>query len=97
MSLLSHRALAELVALQAAVRELAHKRNAALHVLRASRNVAAPDAQERYWLEFSWRDQNYRLAVRKLAQFCAGRAVLVPGNERSLANTKNERFGLVRL
>jgi hypothetical protein len=27
-------------------------------------------AQREFWLEFSWIDQEYRAAVRKLAQFC---------------------------
>jgi hypothetical protein len=71
MKLLSRRALAELGALQAAVREFASDRNAALRVLRASRNVAVPAAQREYWLEFSWLDQEYRFAIRKLADFCA--------------------------
>jgi hypothetical protein len=79
MKLLSRRALAELGALQAQVRQVASDRNAALRVFRATRNAAVASAQREYWLEFSWLDQEYRYAVRKLAEFCerhGGSAVL---------------------
>jgi hypothetical protein len=36
----------------------------------ASRNTTTPIAQREFWLEFSWVDEEYRAAVRKLAQFC---------------------------
>jgi hypothetical protein len=36
----------------------------------ASRNTTTPVAQREFWLEFAWVDQEYRIAVRKLAQFC---------------------------
>jgi hypothetical protein len=68
--LLSRRALEELGTLQATVRELAADRNAALRIFVASRNTTTPLAQRDFWLEFSWIDQEYRAAVRKLAQFC---------------------------
>ena len=68
--LLSRRALDELGTLQATVRELAADRNAALRIFVASRNTTTPLAQREFWLEFSWIDQEYRAAVRKLAQFC---------------------------
>jgi hypothetical protein len=68
--LLSRRALDELGTLQATVRELAADRNAALRIFMASRNTTTPMAQREFWLEFSWVDQEYRAAVRKLAQFC---------------------------
>ena len=68
--LLSRRALDELGTLQATVRELAAHRNAALRIFVASRNATTPTAQREFWLEFSWIDQEYRAAVRKLAQFC---------------------------
>jgi hypothetical protein len=68
--LLSRRALDELGTLQANVRELAADRNAALRIFVASRNTTTPMAQREFWLEFSWIDQEYRAAVRKLAQFC---------------------------
>jgi hypothetical protein len=35
-----------------------------------SRNTTTVVAQREFWLEFSWIDQEYRAAVRKLAQFC---------------------------
>jgi len=68
--LLSRRALDELGTLQAFVRELAVDRNAALRNFMASRNATTLVAQREFWLEFSWADQEYRAAVRKLAQFC---------------------------
>jgi hypothetical protein len=70
MKLLSRRAMVELGALQAQVRKVASDRNAALRVFRATRNAAVASAQHEYWLEFSWLDQEYRFAVRKLAEFC---------------------------
>ena len=70
MKLLSRRAMVELGALQAQVRNVAIDRNAALRVFRATRNAAVASAQQEYWLEFSWLDQEYRFAVRKLAEFC---------------------------
>jgi hypothetical protein len=52
------------------VRDLAVHRNAALRNFVASRNTTTAIAQREFWLEFSWIDQEYRAAVRKLAQFC---------------------------
>lgn len=70
MKLLSRRALEELGALQDAMQDLAVHRNAALRMFITSRNTTTPVAQREFWLEFSWIDQEYRVAVRKLAQFC---------------------------
>lgn len=70
MRLLSRRALEELGALQDAMQELAVHRNAALRMFITSRNTTTLVAQREFWLEFSWIDQEYRAAVRKLAQFC---------------------------
>jgi hypothetical protein len=53
------------------VRKLAQDRNLALRLLAASRSAANHAAQQEFWLEFSWVDQEYRAAVRRLAQFCA--------------------------
>jgi hypothetical protein len=85
MKLLSRRALAELSVLQASVREFAIDRNAALRVFRASCNVAVPSAQQEYWLEFSRLDQEYRFAIRKLADFCARHAAQAACDERRRA------------
>jgi hypothetical protein len=68
--LLSRRALEELGSLQASVRELAQGRNMAFRIFAASRFVAIASAQREFWLEFAWLDQEYRYAVRRLAQFC---------------------------
>ena len=70
MKLLSRRMLSELTTLEANVNELATHRHAALRMLRASRGAITADAQREFWLEFSWLDQEYRAAVRRLAQFC---------------------------
>ena len=70
MKLLSRRALDQLGTLQASVQELATHRNTALRMFVASRNTTTPVAQREFWLEFAWVDQEYRIAVRKLAQFC---------------------------
>ena len=68
--ILSRRALDELSALQASVRALGAPRNAALRMFVASRRSTTPVAQHEFWLEFSWLDQEYRAAVRRLAEFC---------------------------
>jgi len=70
MKLLSRRALEQLGSLQATVQELASHRNTALRMFMASRNTTTPVAQREFWLEFAWVDQEYRIAVRRLAQFC---------------------------
>jgi hypothetical protein len=69
--LLTRRALEELGALQASVHELAQGRNMALRIVTTSRFVAVASAQRELWLEFAWLDQEYRYAVRRLAQFCS--------------------------
>lgn len=68
--ILSRRALDELGTLQATVRALGAPRNAALRMFVASRHSTTLIAQHEFWLEFSWLDQEYRAAVRRLAQFC---------------------------
>ena len=69
-SFLSRRALEELDALQANVHALGGPRNAALRLFLASRHATTAIAQREFWLEFSWLDQEYRAAVRRLTQFC---------------------------
>jgi hypothetical protein len=71
MKLLSRRALDQLGTLQASVQELANHRNTALRMLMASRNTTTAIAQREFWLEFAWVDQEYRMAVQRLAQFCS--------------------------
>jgi hypothetical protein len=70
MKLLSRRALDQLGSLQASVQDLASHRNTALRMFMASRNTTTARAQREFWLEFAWVDQEYRIAVRRLAQFC---------------------------
>ena len=67
---LSRQALEELGQLQSTVRKLSADRNVALRIFTTSRFVAIASAQYEFWLEFSWLDQEYRVAVRRLAQFC---------------------------
>ena len=76
MKLLSRRALDQLGTLQASVQELATHRNTALRMFIASRNTTTPVAQREFWFEFAWIDQEYRIAVRRLAQFCSERPLL---------------------
>jgi hypothetical protein len=70
VKLLSRRALDKLGTLQASVQELATHRNTALRMFIASRNTTTAMAQREFWLEFTWIDSEYRIAVRRLAQFC---------------------------
>ena len=69
-SVLSRRALDELRLLQANLHRHAARRNAALRLFVVSRRAATLMAQREFWLEFAWADQEYRVAVRRLAQFC---------------------------
>jgi hypothetical protein len=69
--ILSRRAIGELGALEASVQALGTHRNAALRLFLASRNATTHLAQREFWLEFSWIDQEYHAAVRRLAEFCA--------------------------
>ena len=59
--------------LQASVRTLSGPRQTALRIFIASRQATTALAQREFWLEFSWLDQEYRTAVRRLAQFCQKR------------------------
>jgi len=70
MKLLSRRAFDELTALQSSVQELARSRNTALRMFMTSRGTTTYVAQREFWLEFSWVDQEYRMAVSRLARFC---------------------------
>ena len=67
---LSRRALEELGVLQASVNRHAMLRARALRILVASRHAATTVAQREFWLEFAYADQEYRVAVRRLARFC---------------------------
>lgn len=73
MSMLSRRTRAQLVVLRTSMLELAEHRNVALRMLLVSRHATTPSAQRDFWLEFTWLDQEYRYAVRRLAQFCEAR------------------------
>ena len=67
---LSRRALEELGTLQANVHALGEPRTRALRLFLASRQATTVIAQREFWLEFSWLDQEYRAAVRRLTEFC---------------------------
>ncbi|MBV8785002.1 MAG: hypothetical protein JOZ67_12505 [Gammaproteobacteria bacterium] len=64
------------------LRELAAERSLALRLFFASRHAATAIAQREFWLEFSWVDQEYRVALRRLVKFCAehrdGRKTILP-------------------
>lgn len=67
---LSRRALEELGTLQARVHKLGVHRNTLLRLFVVSRYAATAVAQRDFWLEFVGANQQYRLAVRRLAEFC---------------------------
>jgi len=69
--IMSRRARDEFGLLQSDVRQLGVSRDAALRLLLASRHAATVLAQREFWLEFVWADQEYRVAVGRLARFCA--------------------------
>jgi len=68
--ILSRRAVGELGSLEASVQQLGAHRSAALRLFLASRTATTQLTQREFWLEFSWIDQEYYAAVRRLAQFC---------------------------
>lgn len=80
----SRLALEELSALQARVHALGAPRNAALRRFVASRHATTPTAQREFWLDFSWLDQEYRAAVRRLAVFCREHKDLFSARHRAL-------------
>jgi hypothetical protein len=73
-AILSRRAFQELSMLQARIRRVGALRRTALRILLASRRVTTALAQREFWLEFFRLDQEYRAAVRRLAQFCTAHA-----------------------
>ena len=66
--------------MQASVHALGGTRDAALRRFVASRRATTPSAQREFWLEFSWLDQEYRAAVRRLAEFCLEQEEGAPRN-----------------
>ena len=68
--ILSRRVVGALGTLEANLHELGTHRSEALRLVVASRNATTELAQREFWLEFSWIDQEYRAAVRRLAEFC---------------------------
>ena len=83
MTTMPRRALQELSALQASVQTLGGHRNVALRLFAASRRSTIATAQQEFWLEFSWLDQEYRNAVRRLAEFCRQHSNGLPGSLRA--------------
>jgi hypothetical protein len=77
--ILSRRAREEFGTLQSDVRHLGVSRDAALRLLLASRHAATAIAQREFWFEFIWADQEYRVAVGRLANFCAQHSQQVRG------------------
>jgi hypothetical protein len=64
-------ALDHLWELQRLMTTVSVDRSAALRIFTASRFVAIASAQRELWFEFAWLDQEYRVAVHRLARFCA--------------------------
>ncbi len=81
--LLSRRMLAQLSALEGGVHEAVAHRNTALRILLASRSATTAIAQREFWLEFFSLDQEYRVAVHRLAQFCIKHRVDLRRDERA--------------
>jgi hypothetical protein len=70
MAVLSNRARAKLWVLQVATNRVAEERRVAVRMLLASRRAATHSAQREYWLEFAVIHEEYRAAMRALAEFC---------------------------
>ena len=73
---MSRRLLAQLGSLQSEVVQAASERNTAFRIFVSSRHTTTATAQREFWLEFLWLHQEYRMAVRRLAQFCAAHSQL---------------------
>ncbi len=71
MGVLSSRARTRLWSLQAAARRAADDRRVAVRLLLASRYAATRSAQREFWFEFALIHEEYRAAMRALAEFCA--------------------------
>lgn len=71
MKLRSRRVREKLALLEGDVKRLASERDAALRIFMAARISTTHGAQQEYWLEFVWLNQEYRFAVNQLASYCA--------------------------
>ena len=92
MTLRSWETLEELNTLQESVQALGGPRNVALRMFAASRRSTTLVAQREFWLEFSWLDQQYRDAVRRLARFCLEHMEGPPGVGRGAATAAAHRI-----
>jgi hypothetical protein len=81
--LLSRRAREQLGTLQLNMQQQRTLRTTALRIFVASRFAGTELAQREFWLEFVWADQEYRVAVRRLAQFCEDHRAGTPRTWRS--------------
>jgi hypothetical protein len=70
VKLRSRRVREQLAAMQDEVKRLAGERDTALRIFMAARISTTRNAQQEYWLEFVWLNQEYRFAVNQLASFC---------------------------
>lgn len=68
--MLSNRSRVKLWQLQSAVRRAAEDRRIAVRLLISSRYAATRSAQREFWLEFALINEEYRAAMRSLAEFC---------------------------
>lgn len=56
--------------LQSDLQKAANDRDSVVQHLLASRAVLTAEAQRELWMEFVWLQQEYRMAVCRLAEFC---------------------------
>jgi hypothetical protein len=68
--LMSTRARTQLWRLQEAVRACAAKRDELMRRCEAARLVLMPEALRELWMEFCLAEQEYRIAIANLDEFC---------------------------
>lgn len=68
--LMSTRARAQLWKLQEAVRAASRERDRLMRQLESSRTALAMGARRELWMELSLAEQEYRVAVGQLLEFC---------------------------
>jgi hypothetical protein len=79
---MSTRARAQLWKLQEAVRAASRERDSLMRQLESSRFALATGARRELWMELSLAEQEYRVAVAQLLEFC-NRHSLVAANDQT--------------
>jgi hypothetical protein len=67
---MSTRARAQLWKLQEAVRAASRERDRLMRQLESGRSALAMGARRELWMEFSLAEQEYRVAIAQLLEFC---------------------------